>query len=1145
MNLSMQKFFFTLCFCLGIWANLAAQVQDNFSDGDFNNNPLWSGDAGQFIVDNQVLRNNGSSSDVSYLSTPNTRLGNTEWRILISTDLATTSGLTASNLFRIYLVSDQANLEGDLNGYFLELGESGDDNIRFFRQDGATTSEIATGATAFNTRGDINFRLQIKRDGAGNWQVAIDPTGNENFAMEIASVTDLTYTSTSFFGFSVEYSTSNNQAFFFDDIFVGEEIVDTEAPTLSSAQTLSQNQIALTFSEVISLATAENTVNYSANNGLGNPSAAQRDALNPRIIHLTFATNFQDALENTLTISNLSDNSGNILTPNPSTANFTFFAPVVASFREVVINEFMPDPNPVVGLPDAEFVELFNTTEQTINLENWNLSGGTIPNFILAPNQFVILCDADDVASFTALGDVIGLDSWNTLTNSGDEIRLLNDEGTLIDEVIYDNTWYQDPDRDGGGYSIEQINPNFACSTRGNWRAAQNSAGGSPGTLNSIFNDEPDTQAPRPVSASVLSPNSIEVRFSEAMAPSALLDAANYSFDQGISVSEANAGGDLDRVILSIDPEIESGITYTLTINNLTDCSENALSENTLTLLEGFTPTFHELLITEIMADPSGSAQPLNSLPETEFIEIFNNSDRIIDLKGCRFLDQSSTITLPQQALNPGEYIIVVEEAFFQDFQSFGRVLPVENFPALTNGGELIQLQAPDGSQVFAVAYSDVWYQDSDKADGGFTLEMLDTNNPCGEENNWLASEAERGGTPGQVNSVATARPDLTAPRLFRAEALNTNLVRLTFDERMDKVSLENAAYTIEGGANIAVQSVQVEEPLFKRVFLSLDNALEAQTSYTIAVANSQDCSTNLISSDIDNSAIFGLAEAGDSSDVLLNEILFNPRTGSVDFVEVYNNSSKFINLSTWKLANADEDLITNQREIISDDFIITPASYTVFTTSTARVLLQYPNGLESNFLEVSALPSYPDSDGTVVLINDRNQLLERFDYEEDFHFPLLDDEEGVSLERIAFDLPTNTPNSWQSAASTAGFATPGLPNSQVRAGDIPNVDIAVIPEVITPDGDGDADFTTFNVRFNQGGFVINQITIFDSRGREVKQLVERELLGSETATFVWDGTNNSGGRARAGYYVAFIQVFDLNGQEETFKKTLVVARRF
>ena len=78
-----------------------------------------------------------------------------------------------------------------------------------------------------------------------------------------------------------------------------------------------------------------------------------------------------------------------------------------------------------------------------------------------------------------------------------------------------------------------------------------------------------------------------------------------------------------------------------------------------------------------------------------------------------------------------------------------------------------ISLISSTGKTIHAVEYSSAWYQNEIKKDGGWTLEMIDTKNPCSGISNWKASVNTNGGTPGKKNSVDAVNNDETAPKLL------------------------------------------------------------------------------------------------------------------------------------------------------------------------------------------------------------------------------------------------------------------------------------------------------------------------------------------------------------------------------------------
>ena len=909
---------------------------------------------------------------------------------------------------------------------------------------------------------------------------------------------------------------------------------DQTAPQISSFS-LSNDSLIIQFSEAIDSVKLRALGNYSADKGLTISSVT---ATNPSFeeVKITFTNALQTGTVYTLTLSNLTDCIGNALSNNTT----RFGKGVAPGYQELIITEIMADPTPVVGLPNREFIEVFNRSNKVLELSTVQLSddAATIPlgQLAILPGEYVILTSNTGASDLNSFGKTLGVTNFPSLTNAGELLILRNASGQLINSVSYTDSWYQSDAKKDGGYTLEIIDTDNFCGSANNWRASNSNTGGTPGQENSIKAVNPDTSSPLIALTQVVNDSTLVITFNETMDSTQLQTLTNYRINNNLLIQSVTTSIPYNTVTLRFTPGLQVGTSYTLTAINLVDCANNLLTSNTSTFGKGSTPAYHELIITEIMADPT----PEVNLPDREFIEIFNRSNKILDLNQITLTDGSSTAVLGQLSVLPGEYVILTTTTGVNDLGGFGKALGIIGFPSLANGGELLALRNTNGQLLHSVRYADTWYQDDAKKDGGYTLEMIDTDNPCGEIDNWRAATATAGGTPGKENSVKAVNPDQNAPILLKAEALTANTVTVTFNEKMDSTSLANATYTLSNGASI--QNINLASPDFKVAQLKAMTTLQTKTVYTLTVNNARDCSGNAIGTS--NTARFALAEQGDSLDIVLNEVLFNPRTGGVDFVEIYNNSDKYVNLKDWQLGNVDSDgNIANLKPLTNENSVLAPKNYQVLTTNQANIQMNYPRAPDSTFLVMATLPGYNDSEGSVILLNNQGLLMERFDYKEDFHFPLIDDKNGVSLERISFTAPVNNQNSWQSAASTVGFATPGLPNSQQSRVVGGGENITLDSQVITPNGDGDRDFVTINYKFAQSGITVN-MTIFDKRGQQVKRLVQNDLAATE-GFYTWDGTNDSGQRVRMGYYIIFVETFDLNGNKERFKKPVVVGARF
>ncbi|QKG54467.1 hypothetical protein [Hymenobacter sp. BRD67] len=175
-------------------------------------------------------------------------------------------------------------------------------------------------------------------------------------------------------------------------------------------------------------------------------------------------------------------------------------------------------------------------------------------------------------------------------------------------------------------------------------------------------------------------------------------------------------------------------------------------------------------------------------------------------------------------------------------------------------------------------------------------------------------------------------------------------------------------------------------------------------------------------------------------------------------------------------------------------------------------------------------------------MYDQRGTELDHYEYNKSQHLSLLSTQAGVSLERIRAAGPSLAGN-FHSAASAAGSATPGRPNSQAQDAVGNGQELSLVPELFTPDDDGQQDFTTLNYQLDQPGYV-GSVTVYDALGQLTRRLLRNESL--PTTGFVqWDGLDERGRKAAIGYYIVFIELFGPSGGERReYKKTVVVGAR-
>ncbi len=896
---------------------------------------------------------------------------------------------------------------------------------------------------------------------------------------------------------------------------------DTTPPAIISLDAINSTELEIEFDEPLEISSAQLISNYSIE---GDVSVLSASLINPVTVSLS-VSQLPSAQVSVLSIRNVEDLSGNRV--NELILEFEYIATEPAETGDILINEFLASPIEESDLPNAEFIELYNRSNKFISLENWVLSDRSNDSrvfdpFIIRPDSFLILTADGNKSLFEPFGNVLQISGFPSLNNSGDDIIIQDSLGQIISFVSYNSSLE--------GISSELINPNDPCLSFNSFSSSVNPIGGTPGQLNSVFDNTPDTTPP--FVASFGFENSLIINFSEVMDDLTLMDKLNYN-SMDLSIDQIIVKGSFPTSVeVTFFEKIILGEQYELIINGLADCSGNILVDTTLIFGFGRSPTFNELIITEILFDE----EPAVGLPEREYLEIYNATEDVITTAGLQLTDATNTINFPTVNLNPNEYYVLSSSSGAIEFET--NAIGISGFPSLNNSGEHLVISL-NKELIASLAYDPDWHEE-EKSKGGYSLELADITNPCLENsNNWRSSNDPSGGTPGKPNSVSDIIPDNFGPEIINVTAISADSVRIEFNEKIHLSSALTGTIEFQPIVDIFGLVFDIQAP--NELIVLLKQNLASNLPINLSISSVFDCSGNEVSS---GEFVFALPLPSTSDEIKLSEVLFNPRSNGVDFVEIFNDSENYLSLKNWKLARITDEGVSDQKSIALEEFVIEPQEYIVFTSNTDLLLSNYPKSQVSQFIELPSLPTYSNDTGNVVLLNAMGTVIEHFFYDEDYHYDLLESVDGVSLERISFDSPANEPNNWRSAASTEGFATPGYFNSQAFPITSALREIEITPKVFIPGNSGTGrDFTTINYQMENPGQFAN-VNIYDQNGRLVRHLVQGELLA--TSGFLrWDGETNDGSMARLGYYVILFEVYDASGNTETIKETVAIGRDF
>ena len=646
----------------------------------------------------------------------------------------------------------------------------------------------------------------------------------------------------------------------------------------------------------------------------------------------------------------------------------------------------------------------------------------------------------------------------------------------------------------------------------------------------------PDEIPPRLTNFTIIPPNRITLAFNEPI-NSELIQAQNFQLTPAAGSVNFSVG--VTSVELNFSLDFVNRTSYSLTIRNIADLAGNVAPDTVIQfnflLIEA--AEAYDILFTEIMARPS----PPQGLPNAEYFELYNRSQKSIDLASLEILDGSTLRAFDTYILEPESFVIICSRTNKPIFEVLGPTSTMASMPALTIAGKKLILQRKGGLLIDYIDYNESWYQDRIKRNGGYSLELINPNAPCRLQSNWRGSDDPRGGTPGSRNSVWAPSLDQESPVILHVYPESGDQLLLTYSKKL------SASLSMKLDAILISPTLDIDQVIWNPVFpdqltVILGSEMESGQLYTISSLGIQDCIG--LNHEVNITRQVGVPEPPRSGDIIINEVLFQAETGGSRFVELKNISTKVVDV--FPLFIADFSGNTPDGFRIERRRILLPGQIAAFTTDPDYISNRYAPPAEASILN-ARIPTLSDREGNVTIYTfqaNERIILDALNYSRDFHYALLRDRRGISIERINPEAPTQDRNNWHSAAEAVGYATPGYENSQFRApSGLNDGQIFFEDKFFSPDGDGFKDFLQINYELSRPGYVAT-VRIFDSEGRMMRNLIRSELLGAQ-GSFKWDGTNDAGGICRMGIYVVLAELVEPGGDVIRFKEDCVLGGRF
>lgn len=782
------------------------------------------------------------------------------------------------------------------------------------------------------------------------------------------------------------------------------------------------------------------------------------------------------------------------------------FIGFIYSQSKIVISELMfnPDGN------NTEFIELFNSSTDSVDISKYTLVyyNSKADELIkysqhnkIPPLSYALIFEGDydfndsfyNLDSNTIIlilkDNAFGTNGMANTTNR--EIVLYDENSNIIDRYTY--TANNDK-----GFSDERID--LFNNLENNWT---NSTvyNGTPGKKNSVYKNQFDFEI-KLIGTNPKSINSLKPFYlSFAVDNKGTLISNNLMIRLGYDENKDEIIQD-DEIISfkyyqptninfpfidSIEVKYFKAGSNKFIIELVSKDDENILNNKDVFTLNVYPPVcdYNDLVINEVMYAPD------SGLPE--WIELFNKSNKNINLNGMYIYDNSSNIKIRKDLiLEPEEYLIITTEESLISHYNIKSKYIIAALPTLNNNGDKVILRDSLFNTIDSLDYS---FMTSYKS--GYSIERIDIDKLTNDKTNWKIPDANIKCSPGQINSVSKKNYDLGISKITYTPQYPKSNDIITLEVVLKnygvKENFGNLQLVVNGTSEYSSDIVYINPndslilklPLIEKV----NNGLNLKINFDVSNDENQ----------LNNIYEINLFPSYKNKSLIINEIMFLPEGGEPEWVELINVSETPINLNNFIV----RDLLTTPKtsNFKKKDVILEPNEYMVISKDTS--IVNYHSVIDSKII-ICDLPIL-NNDIDAVIIKDSYGITIDSVYYNNKNYKT-----GYSIEKI--NLFSNEINNWNSSIDIEK-SSPGRKNSlSPKDYDLSLTDISYTPKRLSINDKfqingkiknlGSKDIDSFTIRLFEENNIIEEKEYTNFKSKDSLIYIYNNLTYTDSLTY-------------------------------------------